>query len=60
METAKKPEIKSITVTVKVPREGELIKKFNDNLPRITRQINNNKKKAKLSVQYFRNKYSHK
>ncbi|MBQ3415377.1 MAG: hypothetical protein IJH39_08555 [Clostridia bacterium] len=39
METAKKPEIKSTTATVKCHRYGELIKKEKEALPRLTEEI---------------------
>ena len=57
METAKKPEIISTIATVKVPTEGELIRKLNDKLPEISNQINENRRKAHLSAMHMRYGY---
>lgn len=49
METAKKPEIKCVAATVHVQTESELIRKLNEALPELTRRINENRRKARLS-----------
>ena len=49
METAEKPLITSTTVTVRVQRYGTVIAKERRALPDLTKKVNENVRKRKLS-----------
>lgn len=57
METAEKPKIESKSATVRVPRHGALIVREKRALPELTKQIEENRRKARLSAIQMRHRY---
>lgn len=57
METVEKPKIESKSATVRVPRHGALIAREKRALPELTKQIEENRRKARLSVIQMRHRY---